>query len=98
MEEGWPEALRNRGISLGHAHAGYKGNRIRETINQRKMNKPIIDPSTLTEEQREEVRKCVKEIRDNAFPVCEFEEKLMFAEEAISYFYWLFGEEFFKGK
>ena len=60
------------------------------------MNKPLIDPSTLTEEQREEVRKCVKEIREDAFPVCEFEEKLIFAEDAISYFEWLFGSEFFK--
>lgn len=61
-----------------------------------KMIKPLIDPFTLTEEQREEVRKCVKEIREDAFPVCEFEEKLIFAEDAISYFEWLFGEKFFE--
>lgn len=61
------------------------------------MNNPIIDSSTLTEEQREEVRKCVKEIREDAFPVCEFEEKLIFAEDAISYLEWLFGKELFNG-
>ena len=58
---------------------------------EEKMTKLLIDPSTLTEEQREEVRKCVKEIRESSFPVCEFEEKLIFAEDAISYFEWLFG-------
>ena len=60
------------------------------------MIPPIINPSTLTEEQREEVRKCVKEIREDAFPVCEFEEKLIFAKDAISYFEWLFDSDFFK--
>ncbi|MCM1093768.1 MAG: hypothetical protein NC421_07430 [Lachnospiraceae bacterium] len=62
------------------------------------MNKPIINPSTLSEEQREAIRNAVKEIREDAFPVCEFEEKLIFAEDAISYFEWLFGSDFFKQK
>ena len=57
---------------------------------------PIIDPSTLTEEQREAIRNAVKEIREDSFPVCEFEEKLIFAEDAISYFEWLFGKEMFE--
>ncbi len=60
------------------------------------MNTPIIDPSTLSEEQRVEIRNAVKEIREDAFPVCEFEDKLMFAEDAISYFEWLFGSELFE--
>ena len=60
------------------------------------MSKPIINPSTLTEEQREEIRNAVKEIREDAFPVCEFEEKLIFAEDAVSYFEWLFGKEMFE--
>ena len=59
------------------------------------MTTPIIDPSTLTEEQRAEIRNAVKEIRDDSFSVCEFEEKLIFAEDAVSYFEWLFGSDFF---
>ena len=60
------------------------------------MTSPLIDSATLPEEQREEIWKCVKEIREDAFPVCEFEEKLIFAEDAISYFEWLFGKDFFE--
>ena len=59
------------------------------------MTPPIINPATLTEEQIEEIRNAVKEIRNDAFPVCEYEEKLIFAEDAVSYFEWFFGSDLF---
>lgn len=59
------------------------------------MNKPIIDPSTLTEEQREEIRKeynlnVESEDRSNG-PV----EEHWYSGRNLTLL-WLFGEEFFE--
>lgn len=61
------------------------------------MNKPIIDPQTLTEEQKEEIR--------SEFNTNEFYQKKYGSDEATDHWYsgrnltllWLFGEDFFKG-
>jgi len=56
------------------------------------MSTPIIDPSTLTEEQREEI-KAQYEINKI---ITQSEVQNAFQIGIIQTFEWLFGEDFFK--
>ncbi len=62
------------------------------------MNTPIIDPSTLTEEQREEIKAKYDEENLHWFASTAFNDKegIQIANSAIMTFRWLFGKEFFK--
>lgn len=56
------------------------------------MNTPIIDPLTLSEEQREAIRKKYAEVKEISAVIGDNE--FFAGDEAV--FEWLFGSEFFK--
>lgn len=56
------------------------------------MSTPIIDPSTLSEEQREAIRAKYAEVKEISLVLGNSE--IFAGDEAV--FEWLFGSEFFK--
>lgn len=57
------------------------------------MNKPIIDPSTLTEEQREAIR--VQYLTNEVFPTGFNATTVQVCKASNGILEWLFGSEFF---
>lgn len=56
------------------------------------MDKPIINPATLSEEQREAIRNKYAEVKE--IPLVLGNSEIFAGDEAM--FEWLFGSEFFK--
>ena len=66
-----------------------------EMIKQTDMTQPIIDPSTLTEEQREAIKEEYAGLEELVQKVT-FDDELMAALYSQKTLMWLFGKDFFK--
>lgn len=58
------------------------------------MNRPIIDPNTLTEEQREAIRESINNLKEISLCLCGFKYRLINTEDVESAFHRLFGKDF----